>query len=168
MALQSSSILETIVIRFKEDGTIQGISAIDKIGVKDDSTNQWVGLTTDSAAREINLADLKSSAIDPALSAQQATITSLNAQVADLQKQLASTPTSPSVTTNSDALLAKLNTVFATIPDEYKAQFAGEYAIVRVLVQADQPTLAAAVVQGVTIPDTLADLKTQILAALQG
>ncbi len=117
--------------------------------------------------RDLTAADAQAAAFDSVIALQQATIASLNAQVAELQKQLAAASIAPVATTDSDALLAKLNTVFATIPDEYKAQFAAEYATVRVLVQAGQTDLAAAVVQGVTVPDALSDLKTQILAALQ-
>ena len=117
--------------------------------------------------RDVTTDDAQAAAFDPVIATQQATITAQAAQIADLQKQVAATPTVAPTVTASDTLLNQLNGVFATIPVEYQAQFANEYATVRVLIQAGQPKLAAAVVESVTVPDEMAAIKAQILAALQ-
>lgn len=176
------TILDRIIIAFADDGTIRGASANDKSGYQDDATGQWVGATMPMPGRDIAAADLSTAAIDPTLAAQQATIANLttrlatantalqaaaakDAQIADLQRQLSSV-SAPS-SSAADALLTNLNEVFATVPTEYQAQFANEYATVRVLIQAGQPALAAAVVEGVAVPDALTAIKAQILAALK-
>jgi len=62
-------------------------------------------------------------------------------------------------------LLDQLNTAFKTaLPPEAQAAFAAPYAIVRVLVEADELELAKAVISGIEVPEELQEAKAGLLA----
>ena len=165
-----------ILLSLNSDKSIRSIQCYDHLQSTDDAT----GVAYPDVAlppRDATEADANA-LLGASLLAGQAQIKDLTAQLAtasnqatadaatikELQDQLGTTA-SPAAT---DTLLASLNGVFATIPAEFQAQFANEYATVRVLIQAGQPALASAVVEGVAVPESLEGLKAQILSVLQG
>lgn len=66
------------------------------------------------------------------------------------------------------SLLADLAAVFDSLPQAVQEAFAGDYAIVRLLVTADRRDLAAAHVAGLTITEDLEPVRAGILDLLAG
>lgn len=74
--------------------------------------------------------------------------------------------TSPVTSPNAE-IIRQLHAAFtATLPPEAQVDFAVPYAIVRVLVEAGQFALAAAVIEGVTVPPELEEAKAGLVAIL--
>ena len=91
------------------------------------------------------------------LLASKSRITELEARVAAL--------TPPAV--QQPDIISELNHAFETmIPPEARPAFAGAYAVVRVLVQADQIDLARAYIVSVPVPSELEEAKAALLTFL--
>lgn len=168
---------ERIIITFEKDGSFRGASATDFDGlpqaldaealatVLPDLNTAALARVTELEAKEKDdkeaadkaLADAKSEAA-PALQASQAEVAALQARVEALTPKPSETPST----------ITKLHEVFTTsLTPEAQAAFAMPYAIVRVLVDAGQYALAAAVVTGIVVPEELQAAKQGILDLLQ-
>lgn len=95
----------------------------------------------------------------------------LFARVAELEDEIVNfqrlPEPSPEPPAAEAALISKLNEAFqANIPAEMRPAFAIPYAIVRVLVEAEQYDLAAAVIAGIAVPPELEAAKTNLIAIL--
>lgn len=82
-------------------------------------------------------------------------------RISQLEAQIAA------LTPPESDLIGQLNQVFQTaIPADLQATFAAPYAIVRVLIQAGQTSLARAVIEAIEAPVELEAAKQEILALL--
>ena len=64
-------------------------------------------------------------------------------------------------------ILAEMNAAFQTaLPPEVRPMFAAPYAIVRVLVQAEQYDLARASIAGIEVPPELEEAKAHLLTLI--
>jgi len=136
--------LERIIICFHPDGKFRGASA------------------TDFGGQPVHLEPKELSAMFPDLNAAAL------ARVAALESELAEAPYRPEPTAPADDLAARLNATFKTsLPPEVQAKFAVPYAIVRVLVQAGELDLAAAVIAGIEVPPELEPVKSGLMSIIR-